>query len=213
MIPGIASNTEITVNKGKEDLPDTKTAVGPSAPPIIPMEPAFLASVLNFLDKYSGSNKLKNALINATKALMTVNTIIIFSAFSFLMFIHSKLSLNIPFFINSLIFGLKGSRFDGLVLPLSPCSVFGWLIYFFTVFFYMPSSLPIAYGCQFVVGKKLQTSALFIYLPSFVSPKKSNTSWNKLCIRSYLFITSSKPSIFCGYLFMKAFNLSLYFCM
>jgi hypothetical protein len=36
--------------------------------------------------------------------------------------------------------------FDGLVLPLSPCTAFGLSIYLFTVFFDMPSSIPMAYA-------------------------------------------------------------------
>lgn len=90
MTPNIVSNAKIAVNKYEEDCSDTKIAVGPSAPPMIPTErePAFPASALNLWDKYNGNNLLKNILINVNMPNKTVNIVmaLTFIGFSFFIF-------------------------------------------------------------------------------------------------------------------------------
>ena len=78
MMPAIDNIPYIAVYFSEKFAPEIRIDVGPSAPPIMPMELAPLMSEFNLCDKYVGKRKLKAKLTTKTVTHKTVKTITIF---------------------------------------------------------------------------------------------------------------------------------------
>lgn len=83
IIPNTVSNAKTAVIQGKETPSERKTAVGPSAPPIIHIEAAFFGFTPDFPDMYKGSSKSKIALITAVNAHIPFGYIVSVCIFQF----------------------------------------------------------------------------------------------------------------------------------
>lgn len=77
----------------EDGLLDTKTDVGPSAPPIMPIESPLAVSKFSLIEKYKRKIESKLTLIRVNIILIAVSTII-----NFLNFCFFNLNLSMPYY-------------------------------------------------------------------------------------------------------------------